>query len=1383
MLVEFVIGYLGDTLVEKIKDYLENKTSSRKMLNEMKEKLEQFESRNDGTIIVSGVFISYNENFKILNKIIENVFEPDNDDFLKQDFIKAQVSGVETYCSRKNNEFKIHERYLVRDFYEIVYDTLEKYAKEDLGKSDRYILYTIFQTRRSFESLIKNLKLRDEEQLEKIETIIAELKGLRVEIYGNELIMKLTDEWFITQNKVAIANMGPRYLPEINVPLRVNEKVEFIDRGMPFKNRFLAEIDKALIEINKIRIDAVREISNKVASDVLSVPFHGATGFKFEDIINDIKGIVEIIQSNIDATERESTDSYNYDLYQLNRALSSSYNLLNFLDSEELKLFNNPFLLITGEAGVGKSHLLADTVTGKMDNGVKTLLLLGQHFNPDDDPWIQIKNQLDITDSIENMLDTLNEIGRMQNSRLVIYIDALNEGGGKVLWKNTLAGIIERIRTYDYLGLVCSIRTTYQNVIFGEDDQLIKNFIEINHTGFSEVQMEAMEKFFEHYDIIRPSFPLLSVEFSNPLFLLIYCKVVSTYDDAYNFISVSEIYSKYGKMINKRLSEKYNYYEGINLVDKLFHEFAKLKLESGSYSYVINIENLIDIVIPLSKKCGATGNIIEGLLSEGILTKGINYRGEEYFFITYERFNDYILAKHMLEDCSNEEIKNYLINGDRLRHYNGLIDALAVQSPEINKREIYELLPDYYEDSLVRMAFLRSLYWRSDSSFKEKSIKYINEVVLSYNNSFELFFEIAVLLSSRPNHILSGERLHQFIMNLKMADRDSVFIPLFDKWYSDHGSSICRILDWSLSNQDKQDIGDEAVGNIATTIAWFGISSNRALRDKSTKAIINLIKDRSNIAMNLLIKFEAIDDPYVYERLFAVAYGCAVNGLDKESITELAQYIYSTIFDKEEVYPHVLLRDYARSVIEYALYIGCSIEYEEEKINTPYKSIFPQVPSDEDIKKYEYDTEDPNFKKYFYSQNAIINSMRVEYTRDGQPGWYGDFGRYTFQRYFYYYKELNSNDLMNIAVKMIFDMGYDVEKHGHYDRNLRYISREKPMIERIGKKYQWIALHKLAALVADNYKMVAPWSRFQDEQFIYCKGSFEPHIRDIDPTVIKKNDNISSVLASKYGISFEGELTAWISNIEDIPSVEAFIKYRIFEDDYLMMSGSYSFDEPKKIGIKKYDIPHRNIWLNVRSFIAKEADFEGIMEYIQTKNLFDVFPEYPRHADLFNKEYYYSDTHDFYKNDYYCCKTWSELGFCYTEDNDFKLMLPVEEFSRDDGNDYSFIDGIRWWKPTDELVSFLNLEYGNLNTALYLDKKLVCFDSSELLNVNIGFMFSERHLLDFLKQNSYKLFFVVTGRKGMLGGNHIERIPMNDFSGIYTYEDGVLDGEIRAKHE
>lgn len=108
-----------------------------------------------------------------------------------------------------------------------------------------------------------------------------------------------------------------------------------------------------------------------------------------------------------------------------------------------------------------------------------------------------------------------------------------------------------------------------------------------------------------------------------------------------------------------------------------------------------------------------------------------------------------------------------------------------------------------------------------------------------------------------------------------------------------------------------------------------------------------------------------------------------------------------------------------------------------------------EVPTDEEIGKYKFDYKAPSFKDYYWSQNAILSSMKVEYDRNGSPGGYGDFGRYTFQSYFSNWDGLNYNDLKNIAIKKILDNGYDVEKHGQYDRSIESVRHRNDSRERI----------------------------------------------------------------------------------------------------------------------------------------------------------------------------------------------------------------------------------------------------------------------------------------------------------------------------------------------
>ena len=109
---------------------------------------------------------------------------------------------------------------------------------------------------------------------------------------------------------------------------------------------------------------------------------------------------------------------------------------------------------------------------------------------------------------------------------------------------------------------------------------------------------------------------------------------------------------------------------------------------------------------------------------------------------------------------------------------------------------------------------------------------------------------------------------------------------------------------------------------------------------------------------------------------------------------------------------------------------------------------------------------------------------------------YGDFGRYTFQSALRPWK-IEPIKLSNLAISWIFEKyGYDVEKHGKYDRTTTSRDRRAPKTERIGKKYQWIALYEMIARVSDNFKdpMTGVLKINEEEQY---QGPWSPYIRDI----------------------------------------------------------------------------------------------------------------------------------------------------------------------------------------------------------------------------------------------------------------------------------------------
>ena len=103
------------------------------------------------------------------------------------------------------------------------------------------------------------------------------------------------------------------------------------------------------------------------------------------------------------------------------------------LDSEELALANLPALLIVGEAGTGKTHLLCDIAERWQEGGLPAIMLLGQQF-ADVEPWSEVVKLLRFSGDSDEFLGALNAAGELSGARALLLIDAINEGAGRVLW-------------------------------------------------------------------------------------------------------------------------------------------------------------------------------------------------------------------------------------------------------------------------------------------------------------------------------------------------------------------------------------------------------------------------------------------------------------------------------------------------------------------------------------------------------------------------------------------------------------------------------------------------------------------------------------------------------------------------------------------------------------------------------------------------------------------------------------------------------------------------------------------------------------------------------------------------------------------------------------
>ena len=351
----------------------------------------------------------------------------------------------------------------------------------------------------------------------------------------------------------------------------------------------------------------------------------------------------------------------------------------------------------------------------------------------------------------------------------------------------------------------------------------------------------------------------------------------------------------------------------------------------------------------------------------------------------------------------------------------------------------------------------------------------------------------------------------------------------------------------------------------------------------------------------------------------------------------------------------------------------------------------------------------------------------------------------------------------SIAIKRIFELGYDVEKHGKYDRNctdrvgLRFQLGRK---ERIGKKYQWIALYELAAQVCDNYQMTVYDNDIGEPHQEYCKGSFEPDIRNIDPTVLVTPgfDNLHiDIAAFSYDIP-NNSYEEWLADFSNTPAFEQCVKLQSGAHQYLLLTGEYDWKEAKRLGFRSYDLPRKDMWHQIRGYVVKNEYAESLICALSGVDFMGRWmPEAQSNSAMYNKEYYWSDAHTFFNNPYYCGLEWvnidsDHLNCVFPE----KVLIPVKQYYSERKGELnslnSEIASIYWHKPCEEMYTKLQLKYLKGSNSAFVDGagELVCFESSELIGNDTGFYIRYDKLLEFLKSSSYTLVWTSLCEKRIL---------------------------------
>lgn len=794
----------------------------------------------------------------------------------------------------------------------------------------------------------------------------------------------------------AISLAGARYTPKLNVNVSIASVFDGIGRTTKFYDELKSpanEIVKNIRRINDTEVNKVAENEYKeaeaysldIASFILKIPNSGVGKIDFKKIRKDSskarKAIYKCTQKLRDFEESErlkkqaekkssEDDKFTYSndeiyrndksyLYKVGGILSS---LEEFSRSDTAESANNPHLLLNGIAGSGKTHFLCDLAKHRVEQGLPTLIFLGEEFDTKK-PLSSIKGLLDISVTDSKFLESLNQYAEAKRTRAIIIIDALNESLVQgIQWEQLL-----KIKRYKNLALIISIRSGFEQSVI--PSSVLKSYVRVEHEGFASHEWEALTKFFAEYNLPLLEIPILFPEFRIPLFLKIFCEASSKSPEPIKgHFGFTHIFEKYVIAQGKEVLEKLGASgESVRRIwNGTIKELALYMGENGTDR--VPEKKAISIA---AKQFPSQGKKVLGLLEKyWLITKVPRYKkykivGFDYRF-PYQKFSDHLIVRNLLtknldttspEDSFKPGTKlGGIIKGDWTNR--GLIEALSIQVPErLRGRELVNVTPKKFRRlQVAKDSFLESLIWRDLSlkNGKPKYIKqkwvlsYLNNYILPYHGGNDSILETLITVSAIPNHPLNALLLHRHLSKKKMPERDAFWQPFLNTHYGDEGA-INRLIAWGWNGTDKSKIGDESLRLASITLIWFLASSNRFLRDRTTKVLVTILSGRIPVLIQLLDDFKDIDDLYIQERLYAVSYGCVLQQTNsKKDISEIAKFVYSNVFKNGKPPTHILLRDYARGVIEFAITQDSILEkaIDVRKIRPPYGSTFPsKIPS------------------------------------------------------------------------------------------------------------------------------------------------------------------------------------------------------------------------------------------------------------------------------------------------------------------------------------------------------------------------------------------------------------------------------------------------------
>jgi hypothetical protein len=381
--------------------------------------------------------------------------------------------------------------------------------------------------------------------------------------------------------------------------------------------------------------------------------------------------------------------------------------------------------------------------------------------------------------------------------------------------------------------------------------------------------------------------------------------------------------------------------------------------------------------------------------------------------------------------------------------------------------------------------------------------------------------------------------------------------------------------------------------------------------------------------------------------------------------------------------------------------------------------------------------------------------------------------------------------IQRYILRRVFDLGWTVERFGQFDRfSAGYHGREASKVERIGKKYQWIAYHEILALVADHFQYRPEFGDHAGNR--QYQGPWQDYLRDIDPSCVLRSTpggtswdghSLAWWGSAKYDDWGEPEdPRSWLLDYDDLPAIEEIIKVSNPRDgsQWLNTDGYFNWKEATPPDKESSEVNRRELWYSFTAYLIRSQDLDAFLAWAEGVDFWGRWmPDPPDSHKLFLGEYGWSPASEYFSQPYF-----GEDGWIQPEhDCPVKIRTATFEYKQEtSGFDCSIDEGFTLRLPVVDLLSSLGLRW-NGSGADYTDGTgtLVAFDPTAHESGPSALLLREDALMRSLESQGLTLCWALLGEKRILdaGLTPRRRVTMR-LSGAYGMRNTGLQGFLKC---